>query len=45
MYCPISSPFQIAATAIVNDFTLIANNDKDVKRVRELKYFNPMTAG
>ena len=31
----------IAATAIVNDMTLISDNDKDFKKVPELKYINP----
>ena len=31
----------IAATAIVNDMTLISDNDKDFKKVSELKYLNP----
>ena len=31
----------IAATAIVNQMILIADNNKDFKRVPELKYFNP----
>jgi hypothetical protein len=31
----------IAATALVNDFTLIADNDKDFYEVPELKYVNP----
>jgi len=31
----------IAATAIVNNFTLLADNDKDFKRVKGLKYINP----
>jgi predicted nucleic acid-binding protein len=34
----------IAATAIVNDLTLIADNDKDFLRVKKLKYFNPRVA-
>jgi predicted nucleic acid-binding protein len=33
----------IAATAIVNDFTLITDNDKDFNRVLLLKYINPNT--
>lgn len=32
----------IAATALINDFTLIADNDKDFTRVPRLKYMNPM---
>lgn len=32
----------IAATAIVNNFTLIADNDTDFKKVTELKYINLM---
>ncbi|MGV3599905.1 MAG: type II toxin-antitoxin system VapC family toxin [Dyadobacter fermentans] len=31
----------IAATAIVNNFTLIADNDKDFRKVDILKYINP----
>jgi len=31
----------IAATAIIYDRTLIADNDKDFKRIPELKYINP----
>ena len=31
----------IAATAIGNDFTLIADNDADFKKVPGLKYINP----
>src|ERR1700733_5164244 len=31
----------IAATAIINDLKLIADNDKDFKKVPELKYINP----
>jgi len=31
----------IAATALVNDFTLIADNDKDFSKVPSLKYLNP----
>jgi len=31
----------IAATALVNNFTLIADNDKDYGKVPDLKYFNP----
>jgi len=31
----------IAATAIVNDYTLIADNDKDFRKVEILKYINP----
>ena len=34
----------IAATAITNNMTLIADNDKDFKQVPELKYINPNTA-
>ncbi len=33
----------IAATAIVNDITLIADNDKDFKKLSRLKYLNPGT--
>lgn len=32
----------IAATAMTNDFILIADNDKDFKRIPDLKYINPM---
>lgn len=31
----------IAATALVNNMTLVADNDKDFKKVTELKYINP----
>ena len=31
----------IAATALVNNFTLIADNDKDYLKVPALKYVNP----
>jgi predicted nucleic acid-binding protein len=31
----------IAATAIIHDRTLVADNDKDFKRVPKLKYINP----
>ena len=31
----------IAATALVNDLTLIADNDKDFRLLPELKYLNP----
>lgn len=31
----------IAATALVNDHTLITNNTSDFKRIKELKIFNP----
>jgi len=34
----------IAATAIVNDLTLLADNDKDFLRIKKLKYFNPRIA-
>ena len=34
----------IAATAITNNMTLIADNDKDFKKVPELKYINPSIA-
>ncbi len=34
----------IAATAIVNDRTLIADNDKDFTKITTLKYLNPRTA-
>ena len=33
----------IAATAMVNELTLVADNDKDFKRVPGLKYINPAT--
>ena len=32
----------IAASAVVNDFTLLADNDTDFKKVPGLKYINPM---
>jgi predicted nucleic acid-binding protein len=32
----------IAATASVNDLTLIADNDKDFEKVEGLKYLNPI---
>ena len=32
----------LAATVLINDFTLIADNDKDFTRVPELKYVNPI---
>jgi len=31
----------IAATALVNNLTLIADNDKDFRLLPELKYINP----
>ncbi len=31
----------IAATAISNDITLVADNDKDFKQIADLKYINP----
>lgn len=31
----------IAASALVNSFTLIADNDTDFKKIPGLKYFNP----
>lgn len=31
----------IAATAMVNDFTLVSDNDKDFTKVPGLKYINP----
>lgn len=31
----------IAATALVNDLTLIADNDKDFLKISSLKYINP----
>ena len=33
----------IAATAIVNDFTLISRNDDDFRKILGLKYLNPFT--
>jgi len=33
----------IAATAIVNGLTLLADNNKDFLRVKGLKYVNPMS--
>ena len=33
----------IAATAITNNMTLLADNDRDFKQVPELKYINPNT--
>ncbi len=33
----------IAATAIVNDFTLISRNDDDFEKVPGLKYLNPFS--
>jgi predicted nucleic acid-binding protein len=33
----------IAATAIVNDLTLLADNDKDFKKIPSLSYLNPKT--
>jgi hypothetical protein len=30
-----------AATAFINDFTFISNNDKDFKGIKELKFKNP----
>lgn len=33
----------IAATAIVNDLTLLSRNDKDFTPISSLKYFNPFT--
>jgi tRNA(fMet)-specific endonuclease VapC len=35
----------IAATALVNGMTLIADNDKDFVSIPELKYQNPMKMG
>jgi predicted nucleic acid-binding protein len=32
----------IAATALVYDYTLISDNDKDFVKVSGLKYINPM---
>lgn len=32
----------IAATALTGDMTLVADNDKDFKRVTDLKYINPV---
>ncbi|MBS1639299.1 MAG: PIN domain-containing protein [Bacteroidetes bacterium] len=34
----------IAATALTNSFTLIADNDKDFLKVANLKYLNPRNA-
>ncbi|WP_288427872.1 type II toxin-antitoxin system VapC family toxin [uncultured Spirosoma sp.] len=34
----------IAATAIVNDRTLVADNDKDFAKITTLKYITPRTA-
>lgn len=31
----------IAATAIINNLTLISRNDADFKKIQELKYINP----
>jgi predicted nucleic acid-binding protein len=33
----------IAATALVHDFTLVSKNDKDFKKIPNLKYLNPFT--
>ncbi len=33
----------IAATALINDWTLISRNDSDFRRISELKYINPFT--
>ncbi len=33
----------IAATALVNDWTLVSRNDNDFRRIPELKYVNPFT--
>lgn len=33
----------IAATAMVNDLTLLSRNDKDFTAIPTLKYFNPFT--
>lgn len=33
----------IAATAIINDYTLVSNNDKDFKKIVSLKYLNPFS--
>lgn len=33
----------IAATALINGFTLISDNDSDFKKVPHLKYINPMS--
>jgi predicted nucleic acid-binding protein len=35
----------IAATAIINNLTLVADNDKDFEKVPELKYVNPNFIG
>ena len=31
----------IAATALVHNYTLVADNDKDFQKVKALKYINP----
>lgn len=33
----------IAATAIINNLTLISRNDKDFEKIIELNYLNPFT--
>jgi toxin FitB len=33
----------IAATALVNNFTLISRNDGDFLKIKDLKYLNPFT--
>jgi predicted nucleic acid-binding protein len=33
----------IAATALVNNFTLISRNDGDFLKIKELKYMNPFS--
>jgi predicted nucleic acid-binding protein len=33
----------IAATAIVNNLTLISRNDEDFRKISGLKYLNPFT--
>jgi len=35
----------IAATAITNNMTLISDNHKDFKRIPQLRYLNPNSAG
>ena len=33
----------IAATALINGWTLISRNDKDFRKIADLKYINPFT--
>ena len=33
----------IAATALINNWTLVSRNDDDFRRILELKYINPFT--